>query len=99
MVTLLKLILCALQTLAAAIGVLLVKVINLVIVALGGFIQLVLLILPPMPDPPAKPDDGALGFINWVLPLGGLVGGLMTFVTLWALIVVGRVALKWAKAL
>jgi len=76
-----------------------VSAVNLVIAALGGFIALVIGLFPQLPTAPGPPDSGVLQWVNYFLPLGGLVALFTTFVAVWISFLGIRVALRWAKAL
>jgi hypothetical protein len=77
----------------------LVTALNLLIAALGAFIGFVWNLLPDMPTPPGAPSSPVLEVVNYVLPVGGLVAGLLVFVALWLAYLLIRVPLKWAKVL
>jgi hypothetical protein len=98
MIDLLKAILCAIQTVAAAIGALVVIIVNLIIGALGLLLDGLLLLLPNMPEEPVGPPGGVLGFLNWVVPMGALVSGLAAMILIWLVWLAIRIALKWVKA-
>lgn len=99
MLILLQLILCAIKAVAWTVGFLLVTVLNLLVFSIGGLAQLVVLLLPDMPSAPSPPSGGITGALNWLVPIGPLVGGLAVFVILWGSFMVLKIALKWVKAL
>jgi hypothetical protein len=76
-----------------------VSALNALIQALGFFAHLIYDLLPDMPAVPGAPSNGILGVVNYVLPIGGVIAGLMIFVGLWLLYLIIRVPLKWAKVL
>jgi len=77
----------------------LVSLVNLLVAAVGGFIALVLSLLPQLPDAPAAPASGILQWVNYFLPLGGMLALFATFLACWVGFLAIKVALKWAKAL
>jgi uncharacterized membrane protein len=77
----------------------LVSVVNALIAALGAFIAAVIGLFPTLPAAPGPPSSGVLQWVNYFLPLGGMLALFGTFVTLWISFLGIRVALKWAKAL
>lgn len=99
MITLLKGILCVLQNLVLGVLWALVELVNLLIAGVGALVNAAKLLLPDMPGALDLPAGAArvLGYINWVLPVSGLLGGLVVVLTLWAAFLVARVALRWAK--
>lgn len=97
--SLLKTIWCAILSVPYYIADFLVMILNALVVALGALGQGLLALCPPFPDPPTQPAGGWVGYLNWFLPVGGLLAGLMVFVTLWLTFLVLRTALKWVKAL
>jgi len=72
---------------------------NALIEAIGAFIALVISLFPALPDAPGAPDSGVLQWVNYFLPLGGMLALFATFVAVWVSFLAIRVALKWAKAL
>jgi hypothetical protein len=99
MLGVLQAILCVLRNVLLAIAWGGVELVNGLVVAIGGFASLLVLLFPPMPTPPAPPDDGVIGFLAWIFPFGGLLAGLLAFCTCWAVLVAARIVLKWIKAL
>jgi hypothetical protein len=79
-----------------AIGELLV---NGIIIALGGFIDVISALLPGMPATAGPPNSLVLGWILWIYPLGTAVGVLSAVITLWIALLGVRIALRWVKAL
>ncbi len=77
----------------------LVGIANLVILAIGGWVQLLMLLLPGMPAAPTVPVASWVGWLNWLFPIAPMVGALGVFVALWVTFLVVRIPLKWAKAL
>lgn len=77
----------------------LVGVINLLVVSIGGWIQLLSLGLPDMPAPPTAPVADWIGWLNWLFPIGPMIAALGVFVALWATFLLVRIPLRWVKAL
>jgi hypothetical protein len=77
----------------------LVKVVNLLIAAVGELIAFVLGLMPSMPDVPTAPNAQALGWLAWGVPVAGIVAAFFTFVGLYVLLLVIRIAARWAKAM
>jgi hypothetical protein len=73
--------------------------INLLIVAVGALIGVVMALLPNMPAVPEPPDDGFLHTFAYFFPVGGVVALLGLFVTAYIAVLVVRIALRWVKAL
>lgn len=99
MIGVLNAILCVLQNILLAVLWAGALVINALIVALGAFAAALVLLLPGMPDPPPPPDSGVLQVFAWFYPLGGLLAGLLVFITLWITVVAIKAALRWVKLL
>src|SRR5947209_19231209 len=72
---------------------------NALIVALGAMIGVVVALLPSFPSPPAAPDGGVLGDLNWFVPLGPLLTTFALLVTVWIVGVGIRIMAGWAKIL
>jgi hypothetical protein len=96
---LLAAILCVLKNSLLAIAWAGAELVNGLIIAVGAFGALLVLLLPQMPSPAPAPSGGILGFINWVVPLGPLLDGLLLIVGLWIGYLAVRAALKWVKYL
>ena len=62
-----------LQSFAQLVAYALIQVINLLIFAIGGLLQLLFLALPNMPAPPTAPVADWIGWLNWAFPIAGLV--------------------------
>lgn len=77
----------------------LVTVVNLVVDAIGAFIAAVISLFPQLPAAPGPPDSGILQWVNYFLPLGGMLALFAVFLGCWVAFLGIRVALRWAKAL
>lgn len=99
MLGVLNAILCVLQNLLLAVAWAGTSLVNGLIAALGAFAAVLAALLPEMPAPPAPPASGVMQILAWFYPLGGLLAGLLAFVTLWLLVLVVRAALRWVKLL
>jgi hypothetical protein len=99
LIGLLQDILCVLEKMAAAIIGLLVVVVNAAIAAIAALLGLIVMLLPPIPDAPEIPDGGALGFINFFVPIGPDLAIAIALVGCFGLFMLFRVALNWVKAL
>lgn len=92
-----------LSGLAEAIGNFVLKAIitaiNLIIIAVGGLLQLLFSVLPGLPDVPENPVPEATGWVNWFIDSTIVLAFMATLVAAWIVILAWRVALKWAKAL
>jgi uncharacterized membrane protein len=73
--------------------------INALVFALGSFIAFMIGLFPQLPDAPGAPDSGILQWVNYFLPLGGLLALFTTFVTVWIAFLAIKIGLKWVKAL
>ena len=76
-----------------------VSAINLLIAAVGALLQTILGLLSFMPDPPETPAWEWLAWLNWVFPLGDVLGVATGLLGLWTAFLLIRVALNWVKAL
>ena len=99
MLGLLEAILCVLQNILLAILWAGAVVVNVLVLALAGLGVLIAALLPEMPDAPGPPDSGVVGAIAWLYPLGALLAGFLTIVTLWLAVIAVRAALRWVKLL
>jgi hypothetical protein len=70
---------------------------NLLIEGLGAIIDVLLEVLPQMPAVPAVPT--VVGMLNWVAPVGALLGILSTFVVFYITFLAVRIIGRWVKAL
>jgi hypothetical protein len=92
-------ILCAIEQLAFWIADRLIEVCNLFIAGVATFLLALLTLLPNMPTGTYTPSGTILGMINWLLPVGQMVATLTLVASMWLVLLVVRVGLKWAKAL
>ena len=74
---------------------------NYIIAAIGALIAALAALMPNMPTMPTRPAafDTALGWINWILPVGTVVTIAAFLLTAWLLWQAVAIALRWAKAL
>lgn len=78
----------------------LVTMINLLIAAVGGFINAVVSLLPDMPGSGGQTFGGSwMGWLNYYVPVAELVAGLVVWVGIWGAFLLIRIPLRWAKAL
>jgi len=92
-------ILCAIENLALSILAVLVMGLNAFVVAIGGVVAALLLLLPNMPDHPPAMDSGVLGWLNWIVPIGGVLSVWTIVLSLWLAFLVLRIALRWMRAM
>lgn len=76
-----------------------IDAINLLIVAVGALIGVLMALLPDMPDAPEPPDEGILATLAYFYPVGAVVAALALFVAAYVALLVIRIALRWVKAL
>jgi hypothetical protein len=78
-----------------------IRVFNLIIAAIGSLIEALAAVLPDMPDMPDRPAafDTALGWINWIIPVGTVVTIAGFVLAAWLVWQAVAIALRWAKAL
>lgn len=88
-----------LQSFSQLVAYALIQVVNLLIFAIGGLLQLLFLALPSMPAPPTQPVTDWIGWLNWAFPIAGLVACFSAAVLLWVAYLAIRVPLRWVKAL
>jgi hypothetical protein len=98
-IDMLRAILCAIAGLAAHLADWMVAVVNLLVAAIGALATALVGLLPLFPAPPDHPSSEILGYVNWFLPLGGLLAGFAAFVGLWALWLLIAIPLRWVKAI
>lgn len=98
MLNFLSAILCAIENLALSVLAVIVMAFNSIIVAIGGLITALVLLLPSMPDAPPSPDSGVLGYLNWLVNLPALIALWTTLITLWLAVLAIRIAMRWVKA-
>lgn len=74
---------------------------NLIIVAVGALIAVLLGLLPNMPDVPELPGGlgDALAYLSWFYPVQGVVTAFAVMVTLWLGFLAVRIGMRWVKAL
>ncbi len=77
----------------------LIDVVNLVVVAVGALIGVLMLLLPNMPAAPGPPDEGILHTFAFVVPVGGIAAALAVFIAAYVSLLVIRIGLRWVKAL
>lgn len=99
MIGLLEDILCFLEQMAAAIVGLLVIVVNAAIVGIGAFIGVLIELLPVIPEAPAIPENGALGMVNFLIPIGPDLIVAASLFGMFAVFMGVRLALNWMRAL
>lgn len=90
---------CLLSALANIIVGSIVAFINLLIIALGGWLAMLALLLPTMPDAPTGQTPEVLQWINWLFPLAQYVGLLSIMLALWLTMIGVRAALRFLRAL
>lgn len=61
----------------------------------AGFLSL----LPSFPAAPDPPDSGVLGFVTWLVPLGGMLVTFAALMACWVAFLGLKVVLRWVKAL
>lgn len=89
-----------LKGLALAIGNVLIDVLNGLIVVVGVVIGTVLSLFPGMGDPPSiGSQNNWIGWLNFFVPVSGLLAGLTVFVTLWIGLLAFRVIARYVKVL
>lgn len=75
-----------------------IEVVNLLIAAVALLIEGILAILPSMPTRPTLPEDGVVGFINWLIPGEAFIANAVIGMGLVVFFMLARIALNWAKA-
>lgn len=99
MIGILQAILCAIEEVAVLTVDLLMIAVNASIVAIGAFLGVLILLLPYIPPAPPIPEDGALGFLNWFIPLGPDLAVAATLITMFGVFMLVKVGLNWMRAL
>jgi hypothetical protein len=91
---------CAIVQLPELIADQLVGLVNLAISGIAGAAQAALDVLPDIPEAPDVPADWAtaLGWVNWLMPLGGLLSGVAIIATLLIIFWGVAIVLRWVKA-
>ncbi len=99
MIALLQAILCVLKNIVLAIGWAGAQLINGLVVAIGALAAVIVAALPSFPTEATTPSSGVLGALNWVVPMGPLLGVLTTVVGLWLAFLSVKIVLAWVRAL
>jgi len=73
--------------------------VNALVAGIGALLAALIFLLPDMPDHPPAVDSGVLGTINWIVPVGQLISVWAIILGLWLTILAIRIALKWVRAL
>lgn len=76
----------------------LVQVVNMFVAAIGLAISGVMFVLPNMPTRPTIPDDGVVGFMNWLFPVEAFIANALIGIGLLILFFAARIFLRWGKA-
>jgi hypothetical protein len=92
-------ILCICQGIAMSMLAIGQMLVNGIIVAIGGFVDVISALLPNMPAAVGPPNSAVLGWILWIYPLGTALGVLSAVITVWIALLGIRIALRWVKAL
>jgi hypothetical protein len=95
----LRAILCVLQSMALSVLAVLEIAMNLVIVSVSGYIDLLGAALPDMPDPINPPNQAVLNWVLWIYPLGPALATLLALVGVWLSIGGLRIAMRWVRLL
>jgi len=77
----------------------LVDIFNAFISAIAVLAQGFLNLLPAFPAAPDPPSEGILGFLTWLVPLGGLLVTFAALMGVWIAFLAFKVVLSWVKAL
>ena len=99
MLSILSDILCWIEQLGFMVLNAIIKFTNLLILGVGDAVVWIVGLMPLMPDFPSPPDSGVLGWLNWALPIAGMVTVLSTVVSIWLIILGARVLLNWLRAM
>jgi hypothetical protein len=92
-------ILCVLQNVALSFFAVLLMAFDEIIVSVGGYIDLLAVLLPSMPAPVTPPANSVLVWITWAYPLGDALATLTAISTVLIAIMAVRIALRWVKAM
>ena len=92
-------IVCLLAALANIIVGSIIAFLNLIIIAAAGWLAVLALLLPGMPDAPTGQTPEVLQWINWLFPLAQYVGLLSIMLALWLTMIGVRAALRFLRAL
>lgn len=83
MISLLQSILCVLRNLVLGVVWALCEVLNLLVLAVGEALGALVQLLPDLPGAPPSIDNDVLATVNWILPVGTLLGLFGAFFALW----------------
>jgi hypothetical protein len=87
-------ILCLLSVLANIIEGAVVAFVNVFIISIGGWLQLLAAVLPGMPPTPSGSAPEAVSWANWIIPIPAMVVVVSLLLTLWLTIIGIRAALR-----
>jgi hypothetical protein len=90
---------CLLATLANIFLGCLVAFLNLLILAAAGWLTLLAVLLPDMPDAPSGQTPAALAWANWFYPIGDALQCFAVALALWIGVMGVRAALRMLRAL
>ena len=92
-------ILCLLSMLANIIEGAVVAVINALIVSLAGWVSLLALLLPGMPDRPSGPPPEVVQWFNWFFPTAAFLVAFWSVVGIWLTVLAIRWVLRLSRVL
>lgn len=92
-------ILCLLAVIANILLGCLVEFMNILILSVAGWIQLIAAVLPEMPDEPNVPSSGVIVWLNWLFPVASFVALIGVALTMWIAVLGVRVSLRFLRAL
>jgi hypothetical protein len=95
----LQAILCVLQNIAMSMLSIGVMLVNALIGSIGGFMDVLGLLLPNLPAPVGPPGASVVQWLLWVYPLGAAVGIVSAILTAWLAFLAIRVGLRWVRML
>jgi len=75
-----------------------IQVVNMFIAAFALLASGIFALLPSMPTRPTLPEDGVVGFINWIFPAEAFIANAVIGIGLLVFFMAVRLALQWAKA-
>lgn len=93
-------ILCVLRNVVTGFVWAVLEAVNFIVLGVGTVLETVLGLLPTMPDVPADSAPAeAVGWLNWLLPIAGLLTAAAAFVACYLAYLLIKTIGRWVKAL
>jgi hypothetical protein len=90
---------CLLQTLGYLLLWVMATFVNIIVLAISGWVRALVLLLPSMPPTLAAPPGAVLQWINWVFPVQPVLGIFTVIITIIVSMFLLRIAMRWVRIL